>query len=181
MCCGSNGERIARHNALRDALFATAQSAALGPVREDRFLLPGEDRRPADVLVPRWAQGRDVAWDVTVITPLQQKLVARAAAEPGHALTVAYNRKVGAVAEACRRQGIAFVPLAAESLGGWHEVAVAELGRLAAALARHTGQPEEEASRHLFGRMSVLLMRGNAALFSNRIPDIVEPVIDGQM
>ena len=107
--------------------------------------------------------------------------MARAATEPGHALTVAFARKVGAVAEACRRQGISFVPLAAESLGGWHEVAVAELGRLAAALARHTGQPEEEASRHLFGRLSVLLMRGNAALFSNRIPDSIDPCINGEL
>ena len=100
--------------------------------------------------------------------PLQEKLVARAATEPGHALTVAFDRKVGAVAEACRRQGIAFVPLAAESLGGWHEVAVAELGRL-------------EAARHLFGRLSVLLMRGNAALFSNRIPDHIAPRINGDL
>jgi hypothetical protein len=88
---------------------------------------------------------------------------------------------VGAVAEACRRQGIAFIPLAAESLGGWHEVAVLELGKLATALARHTGQEEGEASRHLFGRLSILLMRGNAALFSNRIPDIVNPEINGQL
>jgi hypothetical protein len=43
-----------------------------------------------------------------------------------------------------------------------------------------TGQPEEEAARHLFGRLSVLLMRGNAALFSNRIPDHIEPEINGQ-
>ncbi len=181
MCCGSNGERIARHNALRDALFTTAQSAALGPVREDRFLLPGEDRRPADVLVPRWAQGRDAAWDVTVVHPLQQKLVARAATEPGHALTVAFDRKVGAVAEACRRQGIAFIPLAAESLGGWHEVAVLEINKLATALARHTGQDEDEACRHLFGRLSVLLLQGNGALFSNRFPDYVAPEISGQL
>jgi hypothetical protein len=61
-----------------------------------------------------------------------------------------------------------------------HEVAVLELSRLASALARHTGQEEEEATRHLFGRFSVLLMQGNAALFSNRFPDHAEPEIDGQ-
>jgi hypothetical protein len=55
---------------------------------------------------------------------------------------------------------------------------LAELGRLAAAISRHTtGQPEEEASQHLFGRLSVFLMRGNAALFSNRIPDHIDPQI----
>ena len=71
MCCGSGGERISRHNALRDAFFDTAASAGLAPVKEGRFLLPGADRRPADVLVPHWAAGRDAAMDVTVVHPIQ--------------------------------------------------------------------------------------------------------------
>ena len=51
LCCGSGGERISHHNALRDAIFKTAVAAGLGPVKEGRFLLPGNDWRPADVLV----------------------------------------------------------------------------------------------------------------------------------
>ena len=83
LCCGSAGERVARHNALRDALYSTAVSALLGPSREGRFLLPGDDRRPADVLVPHWTGGQDTAWDVTVIHPLQAATVAGAVASPG--------------------------------------------------------------------------------------------------
>ena len=41
MCCGSGGERISRHNHLRDHLHDTAVAAGLGPVREVRFLIPG--------------------------------------------------------------------------------------------------------------------------------------------
>ena len=52
LCCGTGGQRISRHNNLRDAFFNTAVAAGLGPVREERFLLPGDDRSPADVLVP---------------------------------------------------------------------------------------------------------------------------------
>ena len=40
--------------------------------------------------------------DVTVINPLQTNLVAQAATTPGHALNVAYNRKMIQSAEACR-------------------------------------------------------------------------------
>ena len=40
--CGSHGERISRHNLLRDALYQTASAAALGPTKEGRFLLPGQ-------------------------------------------------------------------------------------------------------------------------------------------
>ena len=39
------------HNALRDAIFDTAASAGLAPLKEVRALLPGNDRRPADILI----------------------------------------------------------------------------------------------------------------------------------
>ena len=54
LCCGSAGEQVSRHNALRDALYSTVVAASLGPSREGRFLLLDEDRRPAEVLVPHW-------------------------------------------------------------------------------------------------------------------------------
>ena len=54
LCCSSAGERVSRHNALRDAFYSTTVAASLGPSREGRFLLPDDDRRPADVLVPHW-------------------------------------------------------------------------------------------------------------------------------
>ena len=141
-------------------------------MKEERFLLPGEGRRPADVLIPNWSRGQDAALDVTVINPLQEATVVGAAATAGHALTVAYERKVRAVGEACRREGIAFIPLAAESLGGWHQVAVGEIKKLAAALARQQEEEEKEASRRLFQRLSNLLQRGNSALFLNRTPEL---------
>ena len=43
LCCGSGGEHISRHNALRNAIFETAFAAGLEPVKEGRFLLPGKD------------------------------------------------------------------------------------------------------------------------------------------
>ena len=49
--CASQGERIAWHNYLRDALYNTAVSAHLAPLKEERALLPG-GVRPADVLLP---------------------------------------------------------------------------------------------------------------------------------
>ena len=155
MCCGWGGERISRHNALRDALFDTAASAGLAPVKEGRFLLPGDDRRPADILVPNFAGGRDVALDVTVVNPIQDATMPQAATTPGFALSYAHDRKVRGAEEDCRRQGIAFIPMAAESFGGWHSAAEREVRKLGAALARHTGQEEGEAIGHLWGRLGI--------------------------
>ena len=115
-------------------------------------------------LMSLWAGGRDAALDVTVFNPLHVATLAGAAATPSHTLTFAHNRKLRGAEDECRRQGIAFLPMAAESFGGWHPAAEREFRKLGAALSCHTGQEEDEAHRHLWGRLGVLLQRGNAAL-----------------
>ena len=84
------------------------------------------------------------------------------------------------VGEACRQEGIAFIPVAANTLGGWHKVAVEQIKKLGAVLARHRGEDEQIEVRHLFQRLSLLLMRSNASLLVNRIPaeDEVDPAVD---
>ena len=39
MGCGGNGNRVARHDALRNVMFTAAQSAALGPRKETPTLI----------------------------------------------------------------------------------------------------------------------------------------------
>ena len=78
-----------------------------------------------------------------------------------------------------RRQGSAFLPLVAETCGGWHSDAKREVKKLAAALARQTGQDESEATSHLWGRLGILLQRGNVAILGNRVPALPGAHIDG--
>ena len=44
---------------------------------------------------------------------------------------------------------------------------------------RHTGQEESEAVHHLWGRLAILLQRGNAAILGNRVPNFPLPQVDG--
>ena len=55
-----------------------------------------------------------------------------------------------------------------------------EVERLGAALVRQSGQEEEGAGRHLWGKLGMLLQRGNAAILANRVPTFPAPAIDGQ-
>jgi hypothetical protein len=66
----------------------------------------------------------------------------------------------------------------AKASGGWHSDAAAAVSKLARQLASHTGR-EEETTKHLFQRLSLLLMRGNAALILNRTPIHVAAEVDG--
>ena len=104
-----------------------------------------------------------------------------AAHTAGHALKHAFDRKVNGAEEECRRQGIAFLPLVAETFGGWHVGAEREVKKLGAALARHTGQEEGETVSHLMTRASVLLQKGLSALLLNRIPGHPAPDVGGVM
>ena len=155
--------------------------AGLAPTKEGRCLLPRDDRRPADVFIPYWAAGgRDAALDVTVINPLQAATLTGAASTPGHALFYAYTRKMRGAEEDCMRQGIAFLPLAVESFGGWNGGAERDVKKINAALARHTGQEEDQACRHSWGRLGILLQRGNAAFLGNRVPIHPPPDVIGE-
>ena len=93
----------------------------------------------------------------------------------------AFGNKCRDYLAACEREGICFIPLPVESLGGWHKRAVEVLRKLAKAQARTTGKEEDEAIRHLFQRLGVLLVKGNAALLLNRIPSFPPPELDGDL
>ena len=132
--------QIARHDQLRDVLYEAAAGAALAPIKEAAHLLPGVAARPGDILIWRWVEGKDGALDVTVTGPLAQSNVEAAAAESGAALERAFKRKVQGAAQACQDQGIAFLPIAMETLGGFHKVALEQVKRIGAAVARHQMQ-----------------------------------------
>ena len=103
----------------------------------------------------------------------------RSAAKPGHALQVAFDRKMSRHGEDCRTAGIAFMPLPLDTLGAWGESTVREVKRMGSSLARHTGGEESEIIRHLIQRVSITLMKVNANLILNRSPDNNPTNIDG--
>ena len=134
-------------------------------------------------MIRRWCDGKDGALDITVTGPLARSNVMAAAEEGGSALAKAVQRKVQGVAEACQQQGLVFLPIALETLGGFHHVAVEQVQRIGAAIARNQGSDEKVTTRQLFQRLSITLMRGNAALILGRRPDedFAPAEVDGVM
>jgi hypothetical protein len=63
------GDRISRHNNIRDVLFITAQTAGLGPRKEAPGVVRNTSARPADILLPNWCRGRQAVLDVAVYHP----------------------------------------------------------------------------------------------------------------
>ena len=168
--CGGNGDRIHRHDAIRDALFSAAQAAALAPRKEVPSLIPGTRSRPADIFLPNWCRGRPAALDVTVISTMQPLTQSGAASERGYALKLAEERKMAAHNAECRGAGVSFVPLAVESLGGWSHEAALQISRVGRLVGQRLGTTPAEAVSHLFQRLSICLWRGNASMWARRLP-----------
>ena len=120
--------------------------------------------------VPSWHQGHATALDVTVVSPLQQALIGKAAETAGAAASRAYDRKNRQSFEEYRAQGIHFIPMSVETLGGWHPQAVKVIRTLGRQLARQTGREDSEVISQTFQRLSILLMKGNSALIINCAP-----------
>ena len=87
------------------------------------------------------------------------------------------GRWQAAHAEACRSVGIAFVPLVAETLGGWSQEAINTIKDIGRIQGHRLGIPPSESTRHLFQRLSISLWKGNSSLWIRRQPT-VSPAVD---
>ena len=142
-------------------------------------MLPGTDECLADLLIPYWQGGQDAAIDFTVVNPLQAALVQKAAMEGSAAVEKAHQDKIQKYWERCREEGIAFIPVAVDTLGGFHREGLKTVTKLGRQLARAAGREEGEVVRHLRQRLGVLLVRDNVAMLNSRSPTFTPAEVDG--
>ena len=72
-CCTKSGDLIVRHNALRNLVAKFARDGILSPVLEKKNILGDSaytGRRPGDVTLPLWSNGKGLALDIAVTSPL---------------------------------------------------------------------------------------------------------------
>ena len=71
-CCAKSGDiTIIRHNSLRNLIDSIGTDAKLSPDLEKEGILGNTTgRQPGDVSFPEWAEGKGLAIDVAVTSPL---------------------------------------------------------------------------------------------------------------
>ena len=155
---------------MRDIVAAAGKAAGLYTQVELRDIVPGRRSRPGDVTLHNWVNGRTVAVDVTVVSPVVNTVVRSAALKGGAAAAAAEARKDKHALEACRTQNIDFLPLALESFGGYGRRALSFIRQLAHFVAQRSGRTRSEETRYLFQSISVELQRGNAIMVQEMVP-----------
>ena len=112
--------------------------------------------------------GSPSALDFAITAPQRQETLAQASQKP-LAAAAAYARHKEAhlqTAEACRAQGVCFVPMVAESTGAWDEGAMAVLKHVAQAVAAQSGEDPATCFSLLLQELGVAIrsFRARAAL-----------------
>lgn len=174
MTCKATGDRIRRHNDVRDFLVETAHEAEYTASKEPQGLLPNfrnGNSKPADVLVRQYEGGRDLAIDVTVVNSVQTSSLTNAAVTSGAAILSAETAKIRKYRDACTRAGFNFQPFVVESYGGLGHHAVSLIKTLALRISRQRNLHLSVVTHRLFCDLSVVLQRANAHAILERLPE----------
>ena len=182
--CTCGGDKTAGHNAARNEVFHIAAGAGCQPDLETGGLLPPRPdeptdtgaRRPADVFVPNWHGGAPAALDLAITSPQRQAALSLASGEAGAAARLYEQRKrmfLDTEAQ-CAQQGIAFLPMVAESSGGWGQSGVKVLRKLANKAGARDGTPASLHMSQYLERLSVAIRRAAARAVLRRC----QPVAD---
>ncbi len=176
-----------KHNGTRNRLGVWAGAARLHPELEKPGLLQpcpeqpdAGQRRPADVFVPSWKLGGPAAFDIAITSPHRLDVLAQACLKPGAAAEAYehHKRVYLDTAADCQRQGLAFIPIVAESSGGWGPSAQCVFKALARSIAVLSGrEPDKELLEHRQA-MGVFIRQANARAVSRRDPGATARVDD---
>ena len=124
--------------------------------------------RPADVLVPKWDLGKPAAFDLTVVSLLNQSILTETCKTAGSSAQVSEQRKHAVYDAKCSELGRSCIPLAVETYGCWGAEARLHLSRFASRLVARLNCSKSHATSTLYGRLNLVLVRANArALLSS--------------
>jgi len=115
--------------------------------------------------VGKWARGKPVAWDVTVLDIYAESHIGSTATKPGAAAHKTALNKIDKYSKLTSTH--IFYPFAIETAGAWHEMAIElmqEIGRCITTITEDAGE-----ITFVFQRLSMALQRGNVVSFHDTI------------
>ena len=149
---------VIRHNHLRNVLVETSRRAHLSvKVEMGSNLTPDHDHScPADILLPNWALGKPAAFDISVTSPLNPKILSVAGLSVGAAALSTEERKHTENDPKCNALGWCCIPLVAESYdSAWGKEAIYSFKMLASRLAIISGKTKSAVLSELYSRLNL--------------------------
>jgi len=163
--------RTTRHHALNDLVARAFGSAGLPVTKEPHGLTRSDGKRPDDLTMVPWKEGKPLTWDVTVVCSLADSYVDASARDAGSAAELAALRKIDKYSALEKTHF--FQPIAVESLDPMNIAAYSFLAELGRKISDVSGDDRE--SSYLFQRISVLIQHYNAVLLHESFTDENRP------
>jgi hypothetical protein len=170
ICCTTNGDLIVRHNRIRDLVDKIAREGHLSPIMEKKGILgesknPG--RRPGDVTIPLWCEGKGLCVDVAITCPFSASNLSRDSPAE-YCATHLKHRKYDAD---FKGSPFDFSALLFESTGGVNREGKEFLAQLFRFAARYSGTHLSVYAGRAWARLSCTLQSAVAQSVINRLPD----------
>ena len=135
--------RLSRHGMLNDIVHRAFTSAGIPAMKEPTGLVKGCALRPDGLTLIPWAEGRSLAWDVTVTPTLAPTNLVHSVHVAGSAAEAAADRKL--IKYASLSHSHLFVPVAIETHGPLCKAALDLFAVLGRRISERTGDPREGA------------------------------------
>jgi hypothetical protein len=181
-CCSRSGDIIVRHNSIRNLVNRVASDGLLDPVMEKKGILgPTSGRRPGDVTIRYWAEGKGLAIDVAVTSPFTASNVRLD--EPCE--TYALSQKHAKYDVDFRGTSYLFGALVLETTGAINEEGARILSQLFRFAAKRLGQEFSSYCGRAWARLSCTLQRSVSQAILSRCDgsgwqaSASAPVVDG--
>ena len=152
--------RGARHAAVNDIVTRAFVSAGVPASKEPSGLTRGVGKRPDGITLIPWRNGKPLAWDATVSTPLAASYLSATSTAAGASAEISDTRKT--LKYAYLAPDIAFQAVAMDTLGGVTSSTASFINDLGHRITNNSGDLVETA--YLWQRLSVGLMRYNSVL-----------------
>jgi hypothetical protein len=158
LSCRKSAGRLSRHSAVNELIKRALTLAEIPSRLEPTSLIRQNERRPDEMSLVPWKNGRCLAWDFTCPDTLAPSHLNIAINGPG---VVAAKPKRKRVKYASLTSSFCFVPVAVETMGALGDGAVELIYDLGRRISEVTG--ERRATEFLLQRLSIAIQRGNAA------------------
>jgi len=164
--CMCSGDRISRHNALRDTFYYIVKSALLNPTRE--FQIGNSKERPGDVHVDNWENGRSAEFDFAVVSPTLQRNLVESSIEAGITASKYEDFKRRRYEAKCNEASSDFIPMIVETHGAWGPTAIPIISKIADLIASRKLISRNIVRQQTFQKLSITLQRKNARCILSR-------------
>jgi hypothetical protein len=167
LCCGKSGDRITRHNRLRNLVFKLADTGLLAPELEKLGILGVTDktrRRPGDVSIKDWSLRRGLAIDVAVICPLATSHLRET--EPCE--SYAKSQKIDRYASAFEKSDYDFAPVIFETSGAVNKEGETVLKQIIRFASKREGITHTVYAARAWARLSCCVQYASAQQILNR-------------